>query len=349
MGLGDYKLRAFCAVAETKSFSRASEIINLTQPAVSLQMQSFEESFGTKLFDRAGDINLTAAGEILYKHAKDLLALYAKAEKEISTITGVVKGCIKIGATTTFGNHILPGIIAKFKKTYPKIEITAFIGNTKTIMNLLHSGAVNFGIVGEVPSARDIMIEPIMSDELVLIAPPKHAWVRRKTVSILEIVNEPVVLREKGSATRRVVEDFLFANGIDVLDLHVSTIMGCTSSIKEAVEKQMGVSIVSECAVRKEVKKGTLKTIALKEGKIRRRFSLSIPKKAVLTHASCEFIRHLKSDPCNRMQSECEMPCSDRQPVSGQGRLCLFVPFVVQALEAETFSNLNKHGTVVNI
>ncbi len=349
MALGDEKLRAFCAVAETKSFSKASEIISLTQPAVSLQMQSIEDCFGVKLFERGGDINLTAAGEIFYRYAKDLLALYASAQREVSAFTGIIKGSIKIGATTTFGNHILPGVVAKFKNACPRTEITAFIGNTRKIMDLLHHGAVDFGIVGEVTSAKEIMIQPIMIDELVIIVPPKHPWIRKKSISILELVNEPLVLREKGSATRRVIDDFLSDNGVDPLDLNVSATMSSTSSIKEAVERRIGVSIVSECAVRKDIKKGILKTVSLKEGRIRRKFSLAIPRKAVLGHAAGEFIEYLKSYSCYSMQSECKIPCLDRKPVSGQGRSCLFIPLMMQALESETFGNLDKHGTVINI
>ncbi|HTZ19182.1 MAG TPA: LysR family transcriptional regulator, partial [Dissulfurispiraceae bacterium] len=298
MGLACEKLKVFCAVAETKSFSRASEIINLTQPAVSIQIQAFEVEYGTKLFDRTGDITLTAAGEILYRRAKELLSLYAMAEKEISAITGIVKGRIKIGATTTFGNHILPGIIAGFKHTCPRTDITVFVENTRTIIELLHSGAVDFAIVGEVPQSRELMVDLLMSDELVPVVHPAHPSAGKKSVSILEIVDGPIVFREKGSATRRVVEDFLRDNGIDLCDLNISAIMSCTSSIKEAVEKRMGMSFVSEYAVMEEIKSGSLKTVALKEGKIIRNFSLAIPRKAILSHASDMFIRYLKSCSC---------------------------------------------------
>ncbi len=120
----DHKLKVFCTVAETKSFSKTSEIIHLTQPAVSLQIQALEEIYETKLFDRSsGTINLTPSGEVLYRYAKEILALYAKAEKDIGKITGLIKGSIKIGTGTTVGNYILPSVIVDFKKTHPKIKI----------------------------------------------------------------------------------------------------------------------------------------------------------------------------------------------------------------------------------
>ncbi|HMK61129.1 MAG TPA: selenium metabolism-associated LysR family transcriptional regulator [Dissulfurispiraceae bacterium] len=292
----DHKLKVFCTVAETKSFSKTSEIIHLTQPAVSLQVQALEEIYETKLFDRtSGAINLTPSGEVLYKYAKDILALYALAEKDISKITGLVKGSIKIGAGTTFGNHILPSIIVDFKRTHPKIEIDVFIGNTKRIMDLLHAGAVDVGIVGDVPSKSKVVVEPIMSDELYFIAPPDHPWGKKKTVSVLEIQKEPIVFREEGSGTRLIIERFLADNGVSVANLQIAVILGSTSSIKEAVEKGIGVSILSKWAVRKEVQRGILKAIAPKEGRITREFSLVIPKNTILPHAVDEFISYLKS------------------------------------------------------
>ncbi|HTZ17813.1 MAG TPA: selenium metabolism-associated LysR family transcriptional regulator [Dissulfurispiraceae bacterium] len=301
----DHKLKVFCTVAETKSFSKTSEIIHLTQPAVSLQVQALEDIYDTKLFDRtSGSINLTTSGEVLYKYAKDILALYALAEKDISKITGLVKGSIKVGAGTTFGNHILPSVIVDFKNSHPKIEIDVFIGNTKRIMDLLHSGAVDVGIVGEVPSKSKVVVEPIMSDELFLIVPPQHPWAKKKIVSVAEIVKEPIVFREEGSGTRQVIEKFLADNGVNLSELHIAVIMGSTSSIKEAVERGMGISVVSKWAIRKEVHRGHLKAISPKEGRIVREFSLVIPKNTILPHAVDEFITFLKSYSYDRILSE---------------------------------------------
>src|SRR5512137_931047 len=124
MGMEDHRLKVFCTVAETKSFSKTSEIIHLTQPAVSLQIQALEELYETKLFDRSGSvISLTPSGEILYRYAKEILALYAEAEKEIGKITGLIKGSINIGASTTIGNNILPTVISQFKKNHPRIKV----------------------------------------------------------------------------------------------------------------------------------------------------------------------------------------------------------------------------------
>lgn len=307
MSMEDHKLKVFCTVAETRSFSKTSEIIHLTQPAVSLQIQALEEVYETKLFDRSsGTINLTPSGEILYKYAKDILALYAKAEKDIGKITGLIKGSIKIGTGTTVGNYILPSVIVDFKKTHPKIKIHVVIGNTKRILELLNSGVIDFAILGDMKPSNKLVAEPMVSDELYIIAPPFHPWTKKKVVSIIEMTKEPCVLREEGSATREIVERFFAEHGISVNDMHVALILGSIGSVKEAVERGMGVSVASKWAIRKEIKGGTLKILVPKEGRIQRKFSIVMPKNAVHAHAVDEFISYLRAYPYENLSLDCK-------------------------------------------
>lgn len=307
MSMEDHKLKVFCTVAETKSFSKTSEIIHLTQPAVSLQIQALEEVYETKLFDRSsGTINLTPSGEILYKYAKEILALYAKAEKDIGKITGLIKGSIKIGTGTTVGNYILPSVIVDFKKTHPKIKIHVVIGNTKRILELLNSGVIDFGILGDVKPSGKLVMEPLVTDELFIIAPPFHPWAKKKVVSIVEMAKEPCVLREEGSATREIVEKYFSDHGFSVNEMPVALILGSIGSVKEAVERGMGVSVASKWAIRKEIKNGTLKMLVPKEGRIQRKFSLIMPKNSVLTHAVDEFVSYLKAYPYENLSLDCK-------------------------------------------
>lgn len=294
----DIKLKLFCTVAETKSFSKTSRIVHLSQPAVSLQIQALEEFFETKLFDRSKDtITLTPAGEILYRNAKHVLGHYAEIEKEIGKITGMLKGGVTVGASTTLGNHVLPRVIITFKKNHPKIKITMRVGNTRRIEDLLTSGFIDFGIVAGTPAKASLMAEPVVSDELALIIPPKHPWAKKGVVSVLDITREPFILREEGSGTRQRIEDFFLPHGITVQELHVPLILGSTESIKEAVEAGIGISIVSKLAVRKEVEDGRLKLVKLKEGKILRTLSLIRPPKSALSHAAEEFLLFVRKYP----------------------------------------------------
>ena len=291
----DHKLKVFCTVAETKSFSKTSQIIHLTQPAVSLQIQALEELYETKLFDRSSSsINLTSAGEVLYNYSKNILAQYAELEKEIGKITGLIKGSLTIGASTTIGNYLLPSIVANFKKTHPKIKINILIGNTNRVLDLLNAGVVEFGLVEGETTRSKIKVEALLTDELVFILPAMHHLSKKKSISILEIMKEPFIIREEGSGTRQVIEKYLALHGIKVSDMHIVLVLGGTEAIKEAVERGMGVSIISRWAARKELQFGTLKYITAKEDLILRDFSLVVPKNGVFSHAVDEFLSYLK-------------------------------------------------------
>jgi DNA-binding transcriptional LysR family regulator len=291
----DHKLKVFCTVAETKSFSKTSQIIHLTQPAVSLQIQALEELYETKLFDRSSSsINLTSAGEVLYNYAKNILAQYAELEKEIGKITGLIKGSITIGASTTIGNYLLPGVVASFKKTHPKIKINILIGNTNRVLDLLNAGVVEFGLVEGETTRSKIKVEALLTDELVFILPAMHHLSKKKSVSVLEIMKEPFIIREEGSGTRQIIEKYLASHGIKISDMHIVLVLGGTESIKEAVERGMGISILSRWAARKELQFGTLKYITAKEDRILRDFSLVVPKNVVFSHAVDEFLSYLK-------------------------------------------------------
>jgi DNA-binding transcriptional LysR family regulator len=295
MGMEDHKLRVFCTVAETKSFSKASEIIHLTQPAVSLQIQALEETYETKLFDRSSStVTLTPAGEILYKFAKEILQLYAQADKDIGEITGLVKGSIVIGASTTIGNYVLPSVVSDFKNKNPKIKIQLLVGNTKRIVELLNAGNLDMGLVeGEVTKYK-IISEKLLADELILIVPAHHPWAKKKDISVLDIMKEPVIFREEGSGTRQVIESHLNKRGISVQNMNITTILGSTEAIKEAVENGIGISIVSKWAVRRENRYGSVKMVKFKEGRLLRDFSLIFNKNTVTSYAVDEFLSFLR-------------------------------------------------------
>ncbi|MEW6675424.1 MAG: selenium metabolism-associated LysR family transcriptional regulator [Nitrospirota bacterium] len=300
----DHKLKVFCTVAETKSFSKTSEIIHLTQPAVSLQIQALEEIYETKLFDRSSStVTLTPAGEVLYKYAKEILALYASAEKVIREMTGLVKGSITVGASSTIGNYLLPSVITCFRKTYPKIKIHLLIGNTRRIIDLLNSGNIDLGLVAGDVTRQKMIVEKLIPDELLLVVPSLHPWAKKKEVSISELIKEPFIFREAGSGTRQMVEKFLARHGITPQDMNVSMVLGSTEAIKDAVENGLGISIISHWAARKESKYGSLHLLRFKEEKMMRDFSLITTKNSVSSCAIDEFLTYLKSYPFAKLLS----------------------------------------------
>jgi len=300
--LDDHRLKVFCIVAETKSFSKASEIIRLTQPAVSLQIQTLEEIYGTKLFNRSGCvITLTKAGEMLYKYAKEINSLYAAAEKEIGEYTGVTKGIISVGASSTIGNYILPYVVADFKRKYPKVGIHLHIGNTKNVVDYLNAGNVDIGLVeGEVHKQK-LIVEKLIPDEMVLIMSPYHPWAKNSTISIMSLSKDSLILREEGSGTRQMIEKYFSKHGISPQQIRIALIMGSTESIKGAVEEGLGVSIVSRWAVKKEVRYGIIKTATFKEDRFVRDFSLIRRRAKESTHTVAKFIEFLQKYPFDKL------------------------------------------------
>jgi DNA-binding transcriptional LysR family regulator len=298
----EHKLKVFCTVAETKSFSKTSEIIHLTQPAVSLQIQALEEKYEIKLFDRSSStVTLTPPGEVLYKYAKEILTLYASAEKAIGKHTGLLKGSLTVGAGSNIGNYILPSVITDFKNIHSKIKIYLIVGNSKKVIELLNSGNIDIGLLEGDVSKQKMPVKKLFSDELLLITAPNHPWSKKKEVSVSDIAKEPFLLREAGSGTRQMIEKFLNRYGITVNDMKISAILGSTEAIKDAVENGLGVSIISRWAARKESKYGTLRLLSLKEEKMSRDFSLIVNKNSVQSNALEEFVSFLKSYPYDNL------------------------------------------------
>lgn len=298
MGIEDHKLKVFCTVAEVKRFAKAAEIIHLSQPAVTSQIHALEEMYETKLFERSpSNVSLTPTGEILYKYAKDILSMYAEAEKEIERLTGLIKGGISIGANSTIGNYILPNIIADFTKVYPNIKINLFVGNKKKIVDLLNSANIQVGLAGSPVKSRRIVGEEILEDELCAIAPPSHPFSEREKVSLAELIEEPFIFGEDKTCSRECIVKFFNSHGVDFDKIKTPRLMESIEAIKAAVERGLGISIVSGASITKELKLGTLKKIKIKEGIITQDISLLYKKNRDHPLPVEEFILFIKSYP----------------------------------------------------
>jgi DNA-binding transcriptional LysR family regulator len=300
--MDDHKLKVFCTVAETKSFSKASEIIRLTQPAVSLQIQALEEVYGTKLFNRSGCIiTLTKAGELLYKYAKEINSLYTAAEKEMGDFTGLVKGVVTLGASTTIGNYVLPSVISEFRRKFPKVTMHLVTGNTKSVVDYLNAGGIDIALVEGDVKKQKLIVEKLIPDEMVLIMSSHHPWAKRNNISVFDIVKESFIFREEGSGTRQMIEKYFVKHGISPQSIKIAFIMGSTEAIKGAVEEGLGLSIVSRWAAKKECRYGSLKTATFKEDRFLRDFSLLHRKSKDSSYTLDKFLIFLRKFPFDRL------------------------------------------------
>lgn len=293
--LNHFSLRTFYILANERSFSKAAKILCLSQPAVSHQIHSLEEYLETRLFNRIkGEINLTSSGVILFKYAEKILALYQEAEKEIANLTDLKRGQLVIGASTTIGQYFLPPLLGEFKDLHPKIEIFLTNANTEVICSQLLNNLIDLGIVEAPVKHKDILSEKFIEDELIVITSSKHRWQEGEEIDQEEFKKEPIILREPGSGTRKVIENRLNKARIKLTDLNIKMELGNSESIKAAVEAGLGISIVSQWTVLKEKKLGSLKILRLNGISFKRDFTIILTQGQFKTKIMEQFLTFLK-------------------------------------------------------
>ncbi|MDC3412049.1 selenium metabolism-associated LysR family transcriptional regulator [Aquibacillus sp. 3ASR75-11] len=269
-------LKVFYTAATKRNFSETAKILHLSQPSVSLQIRQLEEHLNIKLFERTTKkIALTPAGELLYQYAEKIIRLVHKTEKEIEILSESIHGELHVGASLTVGEHVLPYVLGEYIKEFPNVDIKLKILNSEQIIEHLKNGIINLGFIESMISYPDLTQKPFLEDELVIIAPSSYADILIGENDVIEpndVFSLPIILREKGSGTRQVVEEHLRKNGMDPDRLNVILELENTESIKSAVESGMGVSIISKSAIRKELKLKTLRAISIEGIKLTRYF-----------------------------------------------------------------------------
>lgn len=273
--MGPYQLEVFKTVVEKKSFSAAAQSLFISQPAVSMHIRTLEEYYKTKLFDRTGQqITITETGLILYNYANKILTLLGQAEKEISSYSGQIEGPLAIGASFTVGEYVVPKILGIFNKQNPGVKASLQVTNTEHIVKFVTRQRLDLGLVEHSVHARDLIVSPIMEDELLVAFSPEHPWANRKKITIKELENMPLVLRELGSGTRKIAEERLEEVGFDLAKLNIIMELGSTEAVKEAVEAGFGITIISGWAVQKELKLNTLMSAQIEDVNMLRNFYL---------------------------------------------------------------------------
>jgi DNA-binding transcriptional LysR family regulator len=275
--LENFRIRVFRVVAHHLNFSRAAEELLLTQPAVTQQIKALEEEFGVPLFDRGGGhIVLTPGGKALLPFADQMKELSEQATAAVASAYGQQGGELVLGASQTIGQYLLPNFVAGFLRSNPKVHIQARSGNTDAMLEALLAREIHLALIEGPESRKDLRIEPFMEDHMVLVVPASHEWADRE-VELGELATQPLLMREFGSGSRRVVEQALAAAGLKVKDLKVSMELDSTEGLLSAVEAGLGVTFVSRWAVRNQISLGTLKLARVRALKLSRKFSIAYP------------------------------------------------------------------------
>jgi DNA-binding transcriptional LysR family regulator len=273
----NFRIRVFRTVAQHLNFSRAAEELLLTQPAVTQQIKALEDELGVPLFERGGGhIALSAGGKALLPFAERMKGLSDEAAEAVANSFGQQAGELTLGASQTISQYLLPNFISAFQRANPKVKITARGGNSDQVLEALLAGDIGLGLIEGPERRKDIHIEPFLEDHMVLVVPAAHEWANIE-LAVEDLKGQPLLMREFGSGSRRVVEQALASAGLKTKDLTISMELDSTEGLLSAVEAGLGVTFVSRWAVRNQLALGTLKLARVRELKLARMFSMAYP------------------------------------------------------------------------
>lgn len=269
MSLNLHLLRMFTTVVRSGSFSRAAEILGISQPAISKGVRDFELQVGCRLLNRLPKgVVPTPEGVALSRHADALFAAERAAEDELSALRGLHNGSLRIGASTTIATYMIARYLGAFHRAHPGIDLHLVSANTLNIVEQMARQDIDVGLVEGPVEERSLVAEPWRTDIMQLIVARDHAFARAdQPIDPRQIENEVLIVREPGSGTREVVTQALATHGIEPTR---TLEIGSTAAIKQVVGAGLGVSIVSAAAVMDQVQLGRLKIIPMRDVKIER-------------------------------------------------------------------------------
>ena len=288
--MADRRLQVFHTVARLLSFTKAAEMLHMTQPAVTFQIRQLEEYFNTRLFDRTHNrISLTAAGERVFQYAEKIIALYGEMDSKVRELTGDVSGILIIGASTTIAEYMLPNLLGTFKEKHPGINLRLKVSNSVGIVHMVEDNSVDVGIVESPITNKNLVVEVCWHDKLVLICPTNHPLAKKSKIKVEDLLGQPFVFREEGSGTREFISEYLEQNNMHLHDLNLNVEVGNPEAVKSAVEAGLGVSIVSQATIVKELKLATLAARPL-DPPLERPFSIVFQRQKFRLRAMDEFM-----------------------------------------------------------
>jgi DNA-binding transcriptional LysR family regulator len=288
------QLRVFHVASETRSFTRAAGKLNLTQPGVSKHIKGLEAFFGTPLFDRLGrKLSLTAAGEILFEATQRVFHSIEESRKRIDDLESSRMGQLRIGASMTLGIYILLPYVKRFRSYFPGIDVSMNISLSREIETKVLNNTLDLGFIGSPAQDERLVTGKLLDDELILVLPPDHPWIHRKTIRVRNICSGSLLVSQPGSGTRIILEDRFKALGTSPSFVEI----GHAESIKRAVEAGLGISILSRSVVERDLKMGWVRTVQLKGIDLKRTFYYIYRGDKYLSSAARAFLSLISNKP----------------------------------------------------
>jgi DNA-binding transcriptional LysR family regulator len=291
----DFRLKVFHTVAKRLNFTKAADELCITQPAVSRHIQEIENYFKIKLFDRNGTkISLTQAGEVLLQYTNQLFALYSNMEFELNSLNQSHTGKLRIGASTTIAQYVLPPLLADFHKKFRDIKVSLTINNTEQIEQALQNKDIDFGIIEGQSKKTLFKYTEFLNDEIVLIANIQHRLAKKEMITMDELPKIPLLLREPGSRTLEVIVHALKPFGIKISQLQSEMQLGSTESIKSYLLHSNCMAFLSIYSILKELKNKEVAIIDVNGLSIERKFHFiqSYGEAEALPNLFMNFARH---------------------------------------------------------
>lgn len=268
------QVECFVAVARKNSFSKASDVLFLSQPAITSSIQKLEKDLGIILFDRKNkNTTLTKGGEKFFPYAVGILNVRDKAEIALDQHKNNIEGILEICASTIPEQYLLPHIIKAFKDIYPQVLFSIRHKDSREVAEEILSGKTNFGFIGAKYPYEGIKYIDFFEDRLVLITSPEKFF-STDSININSLLGEEIVLREEGSGTRLLIEKALKEKKLDINIFRSRTINYSLEAIKKMVELNVGISFASDISVKCEVASGRLKQYEIEDLNLNRQFSL---------------------------------------------------------------------------
>lgn len=270
----DFRLQVFYKVALRLSFSKAAEELHISQPAVTRHIRQTEAHYQQKLFERKGNrITLTKAGELLVVYAQRIFRVYDELDFEMNALSNQQQGVLKIAASTTVAQYVLPGALAAFHQRFPDISIQLNSFNTENVEEAVTRQKAMIGFIEGNSKNRELAYVPFLEDEVVLVVSAKHALARRSAISLEELYTIPLLLREQGSGTLEVIFRTLEKSGFDTEKLKIEMQLGSSESIKTYLANSETAAFLSIHTIQKELKSGELFIVDVENLAITRQFS----------------------------------------------------------------------------
>jgi DNA-binding transcriptional LysR family regulator len=285
-------LKVFCDLADTESFTKAAQINNVTQSAVSQQISSLERLFKSLLIERSKKkFRLTREGQVLYEYSKQIIGTYQALQSKLQEIKDIISGTIRVATIYSIGLHDLPPYLKKFLKGYPTVTVHVEYRRPNQVYEDVTGNVVDLGLVAYPSRDHKLEIVPLRKDPLVLVCHPQHPFAKHKSIKLKSLSGQKFIGFQPDIPTRKALDKILKESSVEVQ--HVMEFDNI-ETVKRAVEIDAGVAIVPEGTVVQEVAKQTLAAVELDDGDFYRPLAAIYKKNKVLTPAMKQFLAILK-------------------------------------------------------